>query len=92
MGANFLTGRRLFYFCIIVGFLAIASFFLFRLFVQRPLITVPKEFNVSAYRLLPVTDNCYQVKYDFESESGPNIKSLKRDGQDEPTRVFVFLR
>jgi hypothetical protein len=90
MGANFLTGRRLFYLFITVGFLAIASFFLFRLFVQRPLITIPKEFNVSAYRLLPVTDKCYQVKYDFESESGPNIKSLKRDGQDEPTWVFVF--
>ncbi|MFM7903118.1 MAG: hypothetical protein ACKPAD_14190, partial [Bacteroidota bacterium] len=90
MGAKFLTRRRVFYGLIAGGFLVSASLVLFRLFLQRPQITIPAEFDITAYQQLPSSDKCFQVNFDFEYESGPNIKIINRDGQNNPTRVFAF--
>ncbi|MGR6088506.1 MAG: hypothetical protein ACU4F9_10045 [Arcticibacter sp.] len=75
---------------IAAGFLVIASFVLFRLFFQHPQIKIPAVFDISAFRQLPSSDKCFQSNFDFESQNGPNIKSIKREGQNNPTNVFAF--
>ncbi|MFM7080077.1 MAG: FG-GAP repeat domain-containing protein [Bacteroidota bacterium] len=37
-----------------------------------------------------MSEKCLGVFYDFDSESGPNIKKVLRNGQDSLTSVFVF--
>lgn len=90
MRPKFLSRRRVFYLFLAGGLLLLASLVLFRLFLNRPQVTIPAEFDITAFRQLPSSDKCFQANFDFESESGPNIRSVNRESQNKPTNVFAF--
>jgi len=70
--------------------LGVCAVICFKFFWDRPESAIPPPYISSSYKYIPVSEKCLGVFYDFESESGPNTKKVKWEGQDSVTSVFAF--